>query len=110
MQMCVCVLACACSFLWQEDPLLYSDKKRNKSAQKMMIIFLKKRCRKPTTVTIIAHLKQWFLNFLKLTAHYKHVNFLLDTKILTFMYKLYTYTTTNPLTLEKLNFTHRHGA
>lgn len=33
----VCLL-CACSFLWQEEPLLPSDKKRNKSTKIIMII------------------------------------------------------------------------
>lgn len=38
----MCMCACLCMLiLWQEEPLLHSDKKKNKSTQKMIITISK---------------------------------------------------------------------
>lgn len=101
------MLACACSFLWHKEPLLHSDKKKNKSTQKMIITFPKKRCWKPTNRHHHLSLRTAVFKLLKIDC--PNCKFFIGHKnICILIYKLYTYTTTNPLILENLNFTHTH--
>lgn len=58
-----CGLACVCSFLWQEETLLQSDKERNKHTKNDYYNFQRKGVGSQLTVTIIFHLEQWFSNF-----------------------------------------------
>lgn len=103
----MCVLACACSFLWHEEPLLHSDKQRNKSTQKMIIMFPKKRCWKPTSSHHHLSLRTAVFKLLKTDC--SNCKFFIRHKnICILIYKLYTYTTNKSLILENFNFTHTH--